>query len=760
MLLGFCIYKYFPYGGIQRDLRKIIAACVARGHEARVYALSWDGPQPEDCELVIVPVQAVTNHHRYELYAQWVHDHLRSHPVALLVGMNKMPGLDVYYAGDSCFEEKAQTQRSAAYRLLPRYRHFAGAERAVFDPAAGTQILTISDQQTPFFRKHYQTHPSRFHPLPPGIERDRVLSGLDAKAQAQDSARLREELGLVEDERMLLFVGSGFVKKGLDRALTALHALPRQIYRQTRLVVIGRDNAEPFRRMARRLGVADRVLFFADGRPDVPRFLHAADALVLPAYDENAGMVILEAMIAGLPVLTTSNCGYAHYVSDHGAGLLASYPFSQDDFNELLVQILTSDERDAWAAAGRALADDPVIFRLADTAADLIEGFAAARPRTLAFALFKYFPYGGLQRDFMQVAKLALARGYRVRVYTLSWEAELADDFENSPDFHLQQIDVPGVLNHVRYRQFARAMAAHLAQFPVDCVIGFNKMPGLDAYYAADSCFEHKAQTLRPAYYRRTSRYRLFSDFERAVFDPTATTQIYLITETQRKEFVAHYGTPDQRMRLLPPSVSADRRRGDDWRTVRRVFREDFGYDQDTLLLLQVGSGFVTKGVDRTILALASLPRALRDRTRLMVVGQDNPRAFESLADESGVADRLQIFSGRDDIPRFLQGADLMVHPAVLESGGIVLLEALIAGLPVITSASCGFAHYVDTAGGGEVLPEPFAQPVLNARLAALLADADLRQRYSNAGVDFAAQAGRFNMPEQFLGSIEERFFA
>ncbi|MEM1229744.1 MAG: glycosyltransferase family 4 protein [Pseudomonadota bacterium] len=378
----------------------------------------------------------------------------------------------------------------------------------------------------------------------------------------------------------------------------------------------------------------------------------------------------------------------------------------------------------------------------------------------MAFALFKYFPYGGLQRDFLQVARLALAQGYRVRVYTLSWEAELDDALARDPAFHLELPAVPGVLNHVRYRQFAAAMAEHLARFPVDCVIGFNKMPGLDAYYAADACYEEKAQALRPAYYRRTSRYRLFSEFERAVFAAEAKTRIFLITQTQREEFVRHYVTPSERMSLLPPSVGADRRRGEDWQTVRAAFRRDFGYADDALLLLQVGSGFVTKGVDRTILALAALPPALRERCRLIVVGQDNARTFESLADESGVGDKLQIFSGRDDIPRFLQGADLMVHPAVLESGGIVLLEALIAGLPVITTASCGFSHYVTEAGGGEVLPEPFAQGALDARVAALLEDPALRERYSQAGLAFANEANRFNMPEQFLAGIEEHFFA
>ena len=82
--------------------------------------------------------------------------------------------------------------------------------------------------------------------------------------------------------------------------------MPPEIYRRTWLYVLGEDNAEPFRRMAKRLGVYQRVKFLG-GRTDVPSFLFAGDGLLLPAYDENAGMAILEAMIAGLPALVTKN---------------------------------------------------------------------------------------------------------------------------------------------------------------------------------------------------------------------------------------------------------------------------------------------------------------------------------------------------------------------------------------------------------------------------------------------------------------------
>ena len=100
---------------------------------------------------------------------------------------------------------------------------------------------------------------------------------------------------------------------------------------------------------------------------------------MLPAYDENAGMAILEAMISGTPALVTENCGYARYLRQAGAGLVTPAPYDQDTFNGQLAELITSDQRADWSRSGRALADDERIYQLAQCAVDLFERSPAAR---------------------------------------------------------------------------------------------------------------------------------------------------------------------------------------------------------------------------------------------------------------------------------------------------------------------------------------------------------------------------------------------
>ncbi len=354
---------------------RIALECQRRGHDIRVYTLIWEGDVPDGFEVLVAPVRSIFNHRRNEKFTAWVRADLARRPVQRVIGFNKMPGLDVYYAADACFEEKAQTLRNPLYRQWGRYRHFAGYERAVFDPASKTEILMISEVQQPLFVKHYGTQAERFHLLPPGISQDRRAPANAAGVRAE----FRREFGLEEDDLLLVQIGSGFKTKGLDRSLKALAALPKALRRRTRLIAIGQDDPKPFLLQIAALGLNDQVQILK-GRSDIPRFLLGADLLIHPAYNENTGTVLLEALVSGLPVLVTDVCGYAHYIAEADAGRVLPSPFEQDSLNRLLAEML--EDR---SGARRLVAQWPGLRR-------------SRRPLQHAAARRRPDPRGGLMR--------------------------------------------------------------------------------------------------------------------------------------------------------------------------------------------------------------------------------------------------------------------------------------------------------------------------------------------------------------------------
>lgn len=362
----------------------------------------------------------------------------------------------------------------------------------------------------------------------------------------------------------------------------------------------------------------------------------------------------------------------------------------------------------------------------------------------LAFCLYKYFPFGGMQRNFLRIAQTCLARGHAVRVYVLDWQGDAPEGIE------LVHVPVRAYSNIRRYRKFSQWLAHDLAKQPVDRVVGFNKMPGLDVYYAGDPCFAEKAQRLRGPLYRFSARFRHFAEYERAVFAPEAHTRILMMSAVQMPMFIAHYGTPEHRFHLLPPGISRDRCAPPDAAERRKCFRQVHDIGRTDLLLLQIGSGFRIKGVDRSLIALASLPPATRERTRLFIIGQDKADPYLRQAQQLGVAERITFFKGRSDIPDFLLGSDILIHPAYNENTGNVLLEAMAAGLPVLVTEICGFAHFVREADAGIVIPSaPFEQATLNAALASMLQDDDARARWSGNAIAFGRTADIYDMHER-----------
>jgi len=369
---------------------------------------------------------------------------------------------------------------------------------------------------------------------------------------------------------------------------------------------------------------------------------------------------------------------------------------------------------------------------------------------TFALVIYKYFPYGGLQRDMLRIALELLGRGHKVRVYCMSWQGERPAALEvwSFPGSALAS----AVTNNTRF--YHRVMAA-LEQQPVDAVVGFNKMPGLDVYFAGDGCFAEAALSRPGAFYRRSRRYRHFSACEHAVFHVTSPTRVLLLTDVQREAFQRHYDTPGERMVILPPGVDAARHAPDDSAALRRTMRGELGLEEGELVLLFVGAAFDTKGLDRAIESLAALQREQSSvKARLLVAGPGKVKPFAVMAKRLGVAGQVDFLGGREDVLELMLAADVLVHPARAEAGGVVLLEAIAAGLPVVTTHLCGYASQVKQARAGLVLPEPFLQQQLDRAVMRCI-DGVFRADCRESALRYARMTDLHRMPAAAADQLE-----
>lgn len=372
MKLAFVLFKYFPYGGLERDFLRIAKECQKRGHEIHAYTFIWEGDIPEGFHLNHVPVKGMSNHQRINDFSKKLTRLLLQQPEQehfdLVIGFNKMKDLDLYYAADPCYEAKVREQHGMLYKMGKRYKVYHAMEEAVFAPDKKVELLFISDIQMENFKKIYHTPAERFHLLPPGVDRSRIRPDNADEIRA----RVRKQLDLKDDEKLLLMIGTGYKRKGVDRSMEALASLPEPLRSKTFLMVAGEDKLKKYQALAKQLGIEKQV-HLPGARDDVPELLLASDFFLHPARHENTGTVLLEAVAAGTPQLISGVCGYAFHIQKADAGKVLSEPFQQTEFNQTLHDMLTSDSWQQWQDNALHYMRTSDIFSMPDKVSDIIE---------------------------------------------------------------------------------------------------------------------------------------------------------------------------------------------------------------------------------------------------------------------------------------------------------------------------------------------------------------------------------------------------
>ena len=195
----------------------------------------------------------------------------------------------------------------------------------------------------------------------PGQNVSVVPCGVDTERfRPLDRSHVRRRLGIPSNERVVLFVGRIEPLKGIDVLLRAVSHLDGEL----RVLVIGGDGKDLARKgelsaLAVRLNIADKVAFLdAVPHSNLPLYYNAADVCVVPSYYESFGLVAVEAMACGVPVIASRVGGLKETVRDGQTGYLVPW-LCPEPFAERLELLLNNEPlrrslgREARAAAER-----------------------------------------------------------------------------------------------------------------------------------------------------------------------------------------------------------------------------------------------------------------------------------------------------------------------------------------------------------------------------------------------------------------------
>lgn len=310
--------RYRPDGGAERFVSRALAALKDRGAALTLVTREWQKTDAFDV-LECDPFY-LGNVWRDLSFSRCACRRLTSAEVDLVQSHERVPCCDIYRAGDGVHREWLQQRARAAgalgrlmLRLNPYHYYVKRAERRLFESPRLRAVICNSRMVKEEIKRHFSFPDDKLHV---------IYSGVDTQRYHPELRRFRASLlsrhGIPAEAFVLLFVGSGFERKGLRVLLEAFPALPSHCH----LLVVGRDKHQKrFGALAARLGILPRI-HFAGVQRDVLPYYGAADTFVLPTLYDPFPNAALEAMAAGLPIITSLKCGAAELVKNGKNGFV------------------------------------------------------------------------------------------------------------------------------------------------------------------------------------------------------------------------------------------------------------------------------------------------------------------------------------------------------------------------------------------------------------------------------------------------------
>lgn len=303
--------KYRPDGGAERFVSRALEALSAHDMELNVITRQWQGEHQNNWHIHICDPIKLGRISREKGFADAARALWQRENFDIVQSHERIAGCDIYRAGDGV-HRRWLMQRARilpAWRgkwlFLDRYhRYVMQAERAMYQAPELKAVICNAEMVKREIIEDFSIPANKIHVIYNAIDSSRFVP-----ANEELRVKLRDELSIPQSAVTLVFVGSGFERKGLASAIKAIANTDRF------LVVVGQDKAEKsYRELAQSLGCQNRIRFMGMQKNTLP-FYQTADGLLLPTLYDPFPNVILEAMACGLPVITSPTCGGAEFIT-------------------------------------------------------------------------------------------------------------------------------------------------------------------------------------------------------------------------------------------------------------------------------------------------------------------------------------------------------------------------------------------------------------------------------------------------------------
>ncbi|QDU40419.1 Mannosylfructose-phosphate synthase [Maioricimonas rarisocia] len=362
-------------------------------------------------------------------------------------------------------------------------------------------------------------------------------------------------------------------------------------------------------------------------------------------------------------------------------------------------------------------------------------------------------PTGGIERAVEELAR-RLCSDHEVHVFTQQFDApEIADSVVHHP---IPQLTRRWSLNLLWFFLLSRYYVSreqfdvihlHCPAWIPEAISTCHGHPraGIEAYRKI------AGQYSRKEFRRRARRFRLCQPILEYNYKPRNCQAVIAVSPEVHRGLVSLCGTPEAKLHVIPNGVDASAFAAASGAQDREAIRREYGIEQEAFVFLFVGNFFHRKGLNMLIQAFAKLDDA---SCRLMVVGGDEKSVTwaSELSAEYGAGDRVVFCGMQRDVPRYYAASDAFVFPSIYEPFGLVVLEAMASGLPVV-SGRTGVSEEVVETGVNGLLVDNVADCGELARAMAVLSQAPADAK--EMGRQARESAKRFSWDASVASTVE-----
>jgi len=432
----------------------------------------------------------------------------------------------------------------------------------------------------------------------------------------------------------------------------------------------------------------------------VASLMRESDAFILPSKFETFGIVVIEAMASGLPVIVTMSGGPESFVNEGENGLII------DQDREQLESAMFKAINQSWDKniirkfVIDHFSEKAVIKRLEQHYHNVSEStniLQASREISVS---------GGISKVAYQLALQLEKRDYSLTTITTE-----IDEISSKNDIgRVIILPMPGwlkklppyFLNYFKtllFTQKVHSLFKHKNSDPHCLTISHRDSYGANiaiGHSCHREAIEIKKKEGSKLWWLNPIHNFYLKEEKKICSQPYP--ELAAISRSIADEYHRHYKLPENFIHTIPNGVDIDRFVPDTEGEARTKVLDELSLGEDSFILLFVGNEFKRKGLN---LVIESLDKLKNENVHLIVLGGADSTEFERAVGNYKLEDQVHFLGRRSDAPLFFSAADLFVIPANYEPFGLVGIEAMSSGTPILAPALGGFNDYLKDGENG-----------------------------------------------------------